>query len=67
MALRGEALSKPDTTGVEDAKRYDVWGMMGVRYGLRAVGLRVEFYKKSAKDPMHVLAPALLKLVNRTG
>jgi hypothetical protein len=27
--------------------------MIGVRYGLRAVGLRVDFYKKSAKDPMH--------------
>jgi hypothetical protein len=61
MALRGEALSKPDTTGVEDAKKFDVWGTMGVRYGLRAVGLRVEFYKKSAKDPMHarLLMPVL--------
>jgi hypothetical protein len=43
MALREEALAKPDTAGVEDDKKYDVWGMMGVRYGLRAVGLRVEF------------------------
>jgi hypothetical protein len=61
MALRGEALAKPDTSGVEDAKKYNVWGMMGVRYGLRAVGLRVEFYKKSAKDPMHarLLMPVL--------
>jgi hypothetical protein len=35
--------------------------MMGVRCGLRAVGLRVEFYKKSAKDPMHarLLMPVL--------
>jgi hypothetical protein len=24
-----------------------------VRYGLRVVGLRVEFYKRSAKDAMH--------------
>jgi hypothetical protein len=30
MALRGQALAKPDTTGVEDAKNYDAWGMMGV-------------------------------------
>jgi hypothetical protein len=52
---------KPDKTGLEDAKKYDVWGMMGVRYVLRAVGLRVEFYKKSAKDPMHarLLMPVL--------
>jgi hypothetical protein len=61
MALRGEALAKPDTTGVEDTKKDDVWRMMGVRYGLRAVGLRVEFYKKAAKDPMHarLLIPVL--------
>jgi hypothetical protein len=26
---------------------------MAVRYSLRVVGLRVEFYKRSAKDPMH--------------
>jgi hypothetical protein len=26
---------------------------MAVRYGLRVVGLRVEFYKRSAKDQMH--------------
>jgi hypothetical protein len=30
MALREEALAKPDPAGVEDAKKYDVWGMMGV-------------------------------------
>jgi hypothetical protein len=28
-------------------------GNDGVQYGLRAVEFRVEFYKKSAKDPMH--------------
>jgi hypothetical protein len=27
--------------------------MMAVRYGLRVVELRVEFYKRSAKDSMH--------------
>jgi hypothetical protein len=32
---------------------FDVWAMMAVRYGLRVVGLRVEFYKRSAKDPIH--------------
>jgi hypothetical protein len=45
MALQGEALAKSDTTGVEDAKKHDVWGTIGVRYGLRGVGLCVEFYK----------------------
>jgi hypothetical protein len=61
MALRGEAIAKPDTMGAEYAKKYEVWGMMGVRYGLMAVGLRVEVYKKSAKDPMHtrLLMPIL--------
>jgi hypothetical protein len=44
-------LQKPDTTGVEDAKKYDLWGMMGVRYDLRAVGLRVA--RSRQKDPMH--------------
>jgi hypothetical protein len=53
MALRGEALKLEGTTGVEEAEMFDVWAMMAVRYGLRVVGLRVEFYKRSAKDPMH--------------
>jgi hypothetical protein len=53
MALRGEALKLEGTTGVEEAEMFDVWAMMSVRYGLRVVGLRVEFYKRSAKDPMH--------------
>jgi hypothetical protein len=26
---------------------------MAVRDGLRVIGLRVEFYKRSAKDPIH--------------
>jgi hypothetical protein len=53
MALRGEALKLECTTGVEEAEMFDVWAMMAVRYGLRVVGLRVEFYKRSAKVPMH--------------
>jgi hypothetical protein len=51
--LRGEALRKEGTEGVEDATRFDVWAMLAVRHGLRVVGLRTEFYMKSAKDPMH--------------
>jgi hypothetical protein len=53
MALRGEALKLEDTIGVEKAEMFDVWAMMAMRYGLRVVGLRVDFYKRSAKDPMH--------------
>jgi hypothetical protein len=43
MALRGEALKLEGTTGVEEAEMFDVWAMMAVRYGLRVVGLRVDF------------------------
>jgi hypothetical protein len=53
MALRGEALKLEGTTGVEEAKKFEVWAMMAVRYGLRVVGLRVDFYKRSGKYPMH--------------
>jgi hypothetical protein len=34
MALRGEALKIVGTTGVKEAKMFDVWAMMAVRYGL---------------------------------
>jgi hypothetical protein len=32
IALR-EALKRERTTGVDEAARFDVWGMMAVRYG----------------------------------
>jgi hypothetical protein len=54
MALQREALKLEGTTGVKEAEMSDVWAMMAVRYGLRVVGLRVEFYKRSAKDPIYV-------------
>jgi hypothetical protein len=53
MALRGEALKLEGTTGVEEAEMFDVWAVMAVRNGLRVVGLRVEYYTRYAKDPMH--------------
>jgi hypothetical protein len=53
MALRGEALKLEVTTRVEKVQIFDVWAMMAERYGLRVVELRVEFYKRSAKDTMH--------------
>jgi hypothetical protein len=61
LALRGEALKIGGITGVEEAEMFDMWAIMGVRYGLWVVRLRVEFYKSSAKDPMHarLLMPVL--------
>jgi hypothetical protein len=53
MARLGGDLKLEGTTGVEEAEIFDVWAMMTVRYGLRVVRLRFEFYKRSAKEPMH--------------
>jgi hypothetical protein len=53
MVLRGEALKQEGTTGVEEVERFDVWTMMAVRCGLRVVGPRIVFYKRSAKDVIH--------------
>jgi hypothetical protein len=53
MAMRGGARKLEGPTEVEEAEMFDVWEMMAVRCGLRVVGLQVEFYKRSAKDPMH--------------
>jgi hypothetical protein len=52
-ALRGKALRTEGTQRIDDSTRYDVWAILAVRYGLRVVGLRTDFYKKPAKDPMH--------------
>jgi hypothetical protein len=43
------------------ALKYDVWGIIAVRYGLRVVGLRVKVYKRYAKDPKQsrLIMPAL--------
>jgi hypothetical protein len=54
MALPGESFKQEGTTRLEEAERFDAWAMMAVRHGLRVVGLRVEFYTRSEKDPMHV-------------
>ena len=37
----------------EEAKNYDVWAALAIRYGLRFVGLRSEFYKTAARDPTY--------------
>jgi hypothetical protein len=62
MAERGEALKKEGTTS-RRAERFDNWGMMAVRYGLRLIGLRVEFYKRSARDLMH--ARLVMSMLNK--
>lgn len=61
LCLRGEELDKTANSGARAAERFDVWAGMGLRYGLRAVGLRTEFYRLSAKDPQHarLVMPAL--------
>jgi hypothetical protein len=58
MALRGEALTKPDTTVVEDAKKFDVWGMMGVR--VDSVG-----FTKCTRPTVSLLTGILCKLLAR--
>lgn len=61
--LRDEETAKPNGAGNEAAKRYDVWGLKGQHYALRALGLRTEYYKLAAEDPGHakLLMPALEK------
>jgi hypothetical protein len=61
VALRQEYLASEAPDAAYKALKYDVWGIFAVRYGLRIVGLRVEVYKRSAKDPMHarLIIPAL--------
>lgn len=51
ISLRREAL----TAGSDDeAQKCDIWDLVAIRYGLRVVGLRSEFYKMASKDPVHV-------------
>lgn len=37
----------------EEAERLDVWAIIAVRYSLRVLGLRTEFYKMATVDPVH--------------
>ena len=48
--LREEAL---DAKERENAKMFDVWSYIAVRYNLRVLGLRTEFYKMAAEDPTY--------------
>jgi hypothetical protein len=60
-ALRDEHLAKNTTVGFQEAERLDTWVGLALRYGLRVVGLRTEFFRLSAKDPQHarLVMPAL--------
>lgn len=44
-----------------DAKRFDVWALIAVRYSLRVLGLRAEFCKLASEDPTYakLVLPAL--------
>jgi hypothetical protein len=61
IALRDEELEKDGDAALAEAGRLDTWMALGLRYGLRVVGLRTEFFRMSAKDPAHarLLMPVL--------
>lgn len=48
--MRQEALQEQK---MAQAGSYDVWALMSVRYCLRALGLRADFYKIAAEDPTY--------------
>lgn len=58
LQLRHEEINKRIT---ESSKKLDVWEMVSVRYALRVLGLRTEFYKTAAEDPVtaKMLLPGL--------
>ena len=62
ITLRTESIeeNKP-----EDARRFDVWAIIAVRYALRVLGLRCEFYEMAAEDP--VQAKMVLPSLERRG
>lgn len=48
IKLRQEAIKANEG---DRASKFDVWALLSIRYGLRVVGLRVEFYKMAADSP----------------
>lgn len=48
--IRQEKVTK---NKIEDAKRMEVWAVVAVRYCLRTLGLRTEFYKMASDDLVH--------------
>lgn len=61
-AMRQEAF---DAGKKDDAEKFDAWAYIFVRYSLRVLGLRAEFYRMASKDPMH--AKLLLPRLERRG
>lgn len=49
----------------EEAEKFDAWAYIAVRYNLRVLGLRAEFYRMAAKDPMY--AKLVLPSLERRG
>lgn len=50
ICLRQEAI---EDMNEYNALLFDVWSLIAVRYGLRVVGLRTEFYRMAASDTLH--------------
>ena len=50
ISLRQEALA---ASSDDQAQTCDVWALIAIRYGLRVVSLRSEFYKMASKDPVY--------------
>lgn len=44
---------KFDAGELANAVVFDVWACIAIRYGLRVVGLRTQFYRLAAKDPTY--------------
>ena len=61
--LRQEMLAE---NNLSEAHRYDVWSILSVRYALRVLGLRTEFYKMASDDPTtaKMLLPGLERRQN---
>lgn len=48
--FRQEAIEDKNDDGILN---FGVWAFVSIRYGLRVVRFRSEFYKMAAKDPVH--------------
>jgi hypothetical protein len=53
LSLRDQEISKATAVRAREAERLDLWIGISLRYGLRVVELRTEFFKMSARDPQH--------------
>lgn len=51
--IRQEWIKSTEDGAGQQATYYDVWALIAIRYALRVLGLRTEFYKMSADDPTY--------------